>query len=305
MTATSAKQPPTISVICPVYNGERYLEETLDSVLAQDFEAFELLVVNDGSTDSTDRIIRQFTEAHPDRIRVLAHPGNRNRGLCASRNLGLRHARGSFYAFIDADDRWRPEKLREQLAVFAANPEVDLVAGTANYWQSWRGGVDRLVRSGHVQNRVIRPPEATLNIYPLKKASSPSPSDWLVRATLVRDIGGFEEVFVGDLALYEDQAFLSKVYLDGNVYFDDRVWIDYRLHEDSLMHQALARGRRDESRKFFFNWFASYLRTRRPRHRFRIQFALQRALFHYRPSWSARSLRRVKRFLNKTVRAAG
>lgn len=292
---------PVISVICPVYNGALYLEETLESVLAQDFQDFELLVVNDGSTDSSDEIIRKFVKRRPDQVVRLSHPGNANRGVCASRNLGVRSARGSFLAFLDADDRWRPEKLREQLAVFHANPEVDLIAGTANYWSSWRGGEDRLVASGHVQNRPIRPPEATFNVYPLAKAPSPCPSDLLVRAKLVHDIGGFEEGFIKWLALYEDIAFLSKAYLEATVYFDRRVWIDYRLHDNSVMHQALDDGRYVDARKFFLEWFASYVRNRRPRHAWRIQIAVQRALFHYRPSKFARNIRRAKRFLNKII----
>lgn len=304
MSRASAQQAPAISVICPVYNGELYLEETLASVMAQDFHSFELLIVNDGSTDSTPEIIGQFVARYPGHIKALTHSGGRNRGLCASRNLGVRHGKGDFYAFIDADDRWRPSKLREQLAVFEAHPEVDLVAGTANYWQSWRGGPDRLVKSGHAQNRPVRPPEASLHLYPLGKAPSPCPSDLLVRAKLVKDIGGFEEIFSGHLALYEDIAFLSKIYLQSSVYFDERSWIDYRLHHDSVMHQALDQGKYEETRTFFLNWFAGYLRRRRPRHAFRIHIALQRALFHYRPSWFARSLRKVKRALNRLIKRA-
>lgn len=226
-----------------MFNSAAFLEEAVDSVLAQDFRDFELLLVNDGSTDPSGSIAGRYVERHPGQVRYLTHPDQGNHGASASRNLGIRHARGEFCAFIDADDRWRPAKLSEQLALFAADPRIDLVAGTANYWRSWAGGSDRLVRSGHVQNRLIQPPEASLKVYPLAKASAPCPSDLLVRAQLLRDIGGFEDAFTGPLGLYEDQAFLSKAYLKANVYFDERVWIDYRLHDQSAMHQQLAAGR--------------------------------------------------------------
>ena len=193
MTQKRTSGPVVVSVICPIFNAAAYLEETLDSVLAQDFRDFELLLINDGSSDSSGTIARRYAQRHSDQIRYFEHPENGNRGVGASRNLGIRHARGAFLAFIDSDDRWRPTKLREQLAIFDADPRVDLVAGTANYWRSWRGGEDRLVRSGHVQDTLIRPPEASLKIYPLAKASAPCPSDLLVRAKLARDIGGFEE----------------------------------------------------------------------------------------------------------------
>ena len=302
MAQKRTSAPVVVSVICPIFNAAAYLEETLDSVLAQDFCDFELLLIDDGSSDSSGTIARRYAQRHSDQIRYFEHPENGNRGVGASRNLGIRHARGAFLAFIDSDDRWRPTKLREQLAIFDADPRVDLIAGTANYWRSWRGGEDRLVRSGHVQDTLIRPPEASLNVYPLAKASAPCPSDLLVRTKLARDIGGFEEEFIGPLTLYEDQAFLSKAYLTANVYFDERVWIDYRLHDESMMHQQLAAGRYHEVRKFFLEWFATYLRTKRVPHALRVQIAVQCAYIAYRPSWPFRYARKATRALDKLVR---
>ena len=147
-TQSLAPEPVLVSIICPIFNAAAYLEETLDSVLAQEFRDFELLLVNDGSSNSSGIIAQGYAKRHPGQIRYFTHPNEGNRGVCASRNLGIRHARGAFLAFIDADDRWRAAKLREQLAIFDADPRVDLVAGSANYWRSWRGGDDRVVRSG-------------------------------------------------------------------------------------------------------------------------------------------------------------
>jgi glycosyltransferase involved in cell wall biosynthesis len=100
---------PLISCVVPVFNGERYLGEALDSILAQTYRPLELLVVDDGSTDGTAALVTRYR----DQIRPLFQP---NAGQAAARNLGLSVARGEFVAFLDADDLWHPEKLARQMA---------------------------------------------------------------------------------------------------------------------------------------------------------------------------------------------
>lgn len=180
---------PRVTVITIFLDEERYLAEAVESVLAQDFTDFELLLVDDGSTDGSTGIARAFAARDP-RVRYLEHPGHANRGMSASRNLGLSHARGEFIAFIDGDDRWRPEKLREQVELLDAMPEADVIGGSVNYWGSHRGERDKLVRTGHVQEQLIRPPGATLGMYPLGKADAPSMSDLMFRRECIDDVGG-------------------------------------------------------------------------------------------------------------------
>lgn len=124
---------PRVSVISIFYNASAYLAEALDSVLAQSFQDFELLLVDDGSTDMSSKIAKDYSARDPERIRYLQHPGNTNRGMSAARNLGLSEARGEFVAFIDADDRWAAEKLGEQVDLLDRMPEVDAVCGTVRY----------------------------------------------------------------------------------------------------------------------------------------------------------------------------
>ncbi len=111
--------PPLISCIVPVFNGERYLGETLDSILAQTYRPLEIIVADDGSTDGTAAVVA----AYGDQVRYLRQE---NAGPAAARNLGLSGARGEFVAFLDADDLWHPEKLSRQLARFEARFELDL-----------------------------------------------------------------------------------------------------------------------------------------------------------------------------------
>lgn len=305
--ATSSVQrdsrPPRVSVVSSFFNVEKYLGEMIESVLAQDFGDFELLLVDDGSTDASTDIAKGYALRHSGTVRYLEHPGHANIGACAGRNLGIRHARGEFIGIIDGDDRWRPAKLREQVALFDRMPEVDAVCGAVNYWSSHAGEGDRIIPTGHALDRSIAPPEALLEVYPLGKADPPCPSDLLMRRSIVEAVGGFEEAFVGPLQLYEDQAFLAKLFLQGTVYFDSRVWLDYRLHDDSCTARAERDKSQPESRRYCLEWFAAYLAKKGRRHDPRIRLALMRALRPYRHPRLSAAGRRIKSLLQQRSRS--
>lgn len=110
---------PKVSVLMPVYNGERYLAEAIDSILAQTFADFELLVVNDGSTDASRDIVEGYSDP---RIRLLDNP--RNLGLTATLNIGLDQCRGTYIARLDCDDVALPARLARQVAFMDQHPDV-------------------------------------------------------------------------------------------------------------------------------------------------------------------------------------
>jgi glycosyltransferase involved in cell wall biosynthesis len=119
---------PLVSCIVAVFNGERYLEEALRSILDQTYRPLEVIVVDDGSTDGTADVVARFGP----RIRAVHQP---NAGPAAARNRGLADARGDWVAFLDADDLWHPEKLTRQAARLRARPELDLsVTQIRNFW---------------------------------------------------------------------------------------------------------------------------------------------------------------------------
>lgn len=123
-------ESPLITCIVPVYNGERFVAETVESMLSQTYRPIEVIVVNDGSTDSTPDVLGQFA----DRINVI---NQENAGQAAARNRGIEAANGDFIAFLDADDLWLPEKLEMQMKYLAANPEADLcTCMMVNFWES-------------------------------------------------------------------------------------------------------------------------------------------------------------------------
>jgi glycosyltransferase involved in cell wall biosynthesis len=215
-------------------------------------------------------------------VQYLEHDGHANRGMSATRNLGLAAARGEFVAFLDADDVWRPQKLAEQVEIMTGHPELGMVCGTVNYLRSWAGGDDLLVPTGHVHNRVVRPPEAAVAVYPLGTAAAPCPSDMLLRRDVIEEVGRFEEHFTGPRQIYEDQGFLAKLYLARPVYFSDAVWLDYRQHAESCVATVTREGRYHDVRSYFLTWFEGYLSDLPEAAPRELRAALTRALRPYR-----------------------
>jgi glycosyltransferase involved in cell wall biosynthesis len=264
---TLASDRPLVSVVIIFLNAERYISEAIDSVRGQTYPRWELLLVDDGSTDSSSAIAKRNAAADPDRVRYLEHPGHVNRGAAAARNLGIRNAAGNLVAFLDSDDVWMPEKLQEQVAIMLSHPEIAMVCGAAKYWTSWSAAgderSDRVVPTGGSQDQVSHPPSLLLQLYPLGKGAAPCPSDLMLRRGPLLQVQGFEEHFVGPLQLYEDQAFLTKVYLAAPIYISSATWLLYRLHDDSCMARVKRDGQHHAVRQYFLSWLDRYLVDRR------------------------------------------
>ena len=128
-----------ISVIIPVYNYARYLGEAVESVLRQTYQRFEVIVVDDGSTDQSGEVARSFAE------RGVRYCRQVHSGIGPARNKGVELAQGEFLAFLDADDRWPLEKLERQLRAFESDPALEMVFGQALQLQNgpdWEAGVN-------------------------------------------------------------------------------------------------------------------------------------------------------------------
>lgn len=248
-----------VSIICIFYNAEEFFDEAIASVLDQDYARFELLLVDDGSVDGTTAKALAYAEAYPSYVRYLAHPGRVNRGMSAARNLGLAHAQGDLVTFIDADDRWRRNKLSEQVALMTAQPQIGMLAGTVNYWRSWAGGQDRLVHTGHRLDALVDAPEAALALYPLGQAAAACPSDVMIRRSVLEAVNGFEDSFTGS---FEDIALFSKIFVTAPVWFSSAVWLDYRIHPTSSVSGMLGGGLYPQRRRMFLNWCYSWLRQK-------------------------------------------
>jgi glycosyltransferase involved in cell wall biosynthesis len=210
---------PKVSVIIPTYNRRTMLKEAVDSILGQDFEDFELIVVDDGSTDGTAEEIKRYG----GRIRLLQH--SENRGVSAARNKGILHAKGKYIAFLDSDDLWVKGKLKIQVAFLDENPHYPLCY-TDEIW----------IRRGRRVNPKIKHSKYSGWIFekclPL---CTISPSSAVMRKTLFSKVGFFDEA----LPVCEDYDFWLRVSARFPIFFINKKLIVKRGgHSDQLSQRS-------------------------------------------------------------------
>ena len=252
---------PLVSVVVIFLDAGRFLDEAIRSILAQRYSHWELLLVDDGSSDGSSALARGCAERESHRVRYLEHAGHRNLGMSASRNLGLRHARGDYLALLDADDVWLPEKLERQVAILEAHPDVALLFGAPLYWFGWTDRSEDRERDYVIDLKIpterAHDPPSLLLPFLQGTAPPPCPSDVLVRRAAAVSVGGFEDRFRG---MYEDQAFFSKLLLRFAAFASGQTWDRYRQHPDSCYAVAKATGGRRAARRFYLTWLREYLR---------------------------------------------
>ncbi len=141
---------PKVSIIIPAYNTEDYISEAINSVLEQTFQDFELIVVNDKSTDNTKKEIESFLP----NSKIIFVDLERNRGRAGALNEGLKIMNGEFVSFLDSDDIYILDKTEKQVKFMEKNPEVDMVYGTANYAGSREGRTPLMVAPKNLLERM-------------------------------------------------------------------------------------------------------------------------------------------------------
>lgn len=172
---TNKNDMPMVSVIIPSYNRSQMLREAIKSVVSQDFRDFELVVVDDGSTDDTHAVLETYPE-----IQIVSQE---HRGVSTARNAGVRAAHGDFLAFLDSDDLWRPSKLSAQVAFFKKNP----AAGICQTEEIW-------LRNGVRLNPAKRHRKGSGMIFERSvELCLVSPSAVMMRRTLFDEVGPFDE----------------------------------------------------------------------------------------------------------------
>lgn len=255
---------PHVSVITPFLNAEAFLRESVESVRAQTYDAWELLLIDDGSTDASTGMALEYARRYPDRIRYLEHPGHANHGTSAALNLGIRHARGALIALIDADDVWLSSKLEQQVPLLEAHPEAGMLYSNSLFWRSWNndatGAAKDFVPPLGVPVDAVSAPPAILTQCLRRRAAVPCPSSVLMRREVVERVGGFEESF---RVTFSDQAFYTKMFLAAPVYVANRVWDKYRLHEQSAVAIAKRSGTVRQERGLYLEYVADYLKRQR------------------------------------------
>ncbi len=174
---------PKISVLLPVYNGEKHVLETVESILKQTYENFEFIIINDGSRDGTKEILESLTD---NRLRIVH---KQNEGLGRTLNLGLQLARGEYIARIDADDVATPDRLAKQVVYLDANPEI-AVLGSALRIVYTDGGEEK------IRQRPLSPRDVRRQIIKINPIAHPAV---MFRREVIQRVGGFDTSFDGSL----------------------------------------------------------------------------------------------------------
>jgi glycosyltransferase involved in cell wall biosynthesis len=256
------KNKPLVSCIIIFLNEERFLAEAVESVLEQSYTNWELLIVDDGSTDRSTQIAFEYAQKYPEKVFYLEHENHQNRGMSASRNLALRHAKGKYISYLDGDDIWLSSKLEEQLEILLSHPEAVMVYGPLLCWHSWTGkprDQNRDYLYGLADHGValepdqlIEPPKLLTYFLPHKPLI---PSGVFVEKEIIERVGGAEEQFRGT---HEDAVVHTKICLNSKVYVSRKYWYKYRMHPDSWERKVIKSGKVAANRILFLNWVKEY-----------------------------------------------
>lgn len=254
-----------VSGIIIFLNEERFIEEAIASVLGQTYDHWELLLVDDGSTDGSSAIALRYAQQFPEKVRYLEHENHQNQGMSASRNLGIANAKGKYIAFLDADDIWLPHKLKEQVAILESYPQAAMVYGRTQFWHSWTGKLEDYQRDsftdlGILPNQLVKPP-TLLTLFLQRENTVASTCSILMRREIVEELGGFEASFRDQ---FEDMVFYTKVFCQKSVYVAEECWDRYRQHSGNSWVIPFKTGEFDLSqpnlaKEKFLNWMETYL----------------------------------------------
>jgi len=223
---------PLVSVILPVHNAEASIARAIESVLAQTYRQFELIVVDDGSTDGTRGVVEPLAS---DRVRLIEQP---HRGVYAARNLGTREARGELIAFIDSDDAWLPDRLASQVPLLQRE-EVGLVFGDADH-------LDEEGRHSKLSSFRVAPPRRGRAASAMVRCNFVPTITVVVRRRCLEEIGGFAET----LPLSADYLAWFRIALRHEIDYVDRPVAHYTVRRGSLSSDL---GRAVEARILLFS----------------------------------------------------
>ena len=186
--------------------------------------------------------------------------------MSATRNLGLRHAKGEYIALLDADDLWLSHKLQRQAGILDLNPKVSMVYGPTVFWYGWTGKPEDIKRDetsklGVDPNNLFRPPELMTHFLSNKGGYVPWMCALMVRKSALEEVNGFEENFKG---LYEDQVFYAKMALNHHIYVDEDLSSKYRQHPWSACALAEKSGIYNSrgpnpAESIYLKWLCAYI----------------------------------------------
>lgn len=257
---------PMVSVVIIFLNGEKYIGEAIDSVLAQTYEHWELILVDDGTTDGATAIAKNYAKSYPGKITYTEHPNHENRGMSASRNAGVALAAGEYVAFLDADDIWLPQRLQRHVEALQRHPAAAISMSPTLLWSSWNEDphasrkpwltADILHSLYLPPNQVFQPPELATHYLSVHGLGVPGICSQTIKREAILAVGGSEDRFK---RLYEDQVLLFKILLNYPAVALDEVLDYYRQHPESACREEGGMKGDAAARPIFLQWLQDYM----------------------------------------------
>jgi glycosyltransferase involved in cell wall biosynthesis len=219
MKSIDDKNDNLISVVIPCFNSESYIQESINSVLSQTYRKIELIVIDDGSTDDTLKVIKEYEKS----IVILRQE---NQGAASARNLGIHHSKGDYIALLDSDDVWMPDKLEKQMKIMSAN-ELDLVyCGGESLNQNGPQRRYTPIYWGNCYQYFVKNPTKAVVVIGCSGA--------LFRKSILDRSGYFDQGFVGAA---EDWDFFRRFSRYGLIGFSEENLVKYRHHSNSISNR--------------------------------------------------------------------
>lgn len=212
-----------ISVIIPAYNASRFIKETVDSVLQQSYSEFELIIVNDGSTDDTRQLVKEM-QSNDTRIKLI---DKENEGVCKARNDGYKISRGEFVLFLDADDVLDQSMFDKCISVFHTSESIKAIFTKGQIIDQNSKRQDTCLEAKTIVNE--------MDMLEWKEGFMPTPSCTILRRTVVENIGLWDPTF----STAADQDFFIRVSVFCSILAIDEVLFYYRVHPNN-MHQNIS-----------------------------------------------------------------
>lgn len=254
---------PLVSVIIPFFNTRTdFMKEAIDSIFQQTYTNWEIILVNDGSTENITRFAQEYAEKYPQKISYYEHSNRKNLGIIASRRLGYSYSRGVYITFLDADDIWLPDKLTSQVTLMEQHPQTGMLYGKTLYWYSWDTSTDHQNSDYSPElnlpiNQPLNPPTA-LVAYINGSSAVPCTCSVIIRRETVESSQCFRTDFPN---MCEDQMFYSRIALVAPIQVSNICWDWYRQHSSSICAQSEDLNSISKHYIFYLDWLASHLQN--------------------------------------------
>lgn len=215
----------SVSAVIALYNGEAHITDAIDSIVNQDHEVFEILIVNDGSTDKSVEVINNYLARNPRAKKLVKVIEQKNSGQGSSRNTGVLSANGVIIGFLDQDDTWEPNHISQMLPLFLGNSRLGWVYSDFNEFDEH----DRFIRRQFLSKHQYSSPSNSI-FGLIEKDLMMLPSASLIRREAFNNVGGFDTQFRG----YEDDDLFLRMFVNGWTYeYIPQGLVNYRIHPNN------------------------------------------------------------------------